>query len=487
MELVRMEGIVKRFGSITADDHVDFDLMSGEIHALLGENGAGKTTLMRILAGEISPDEGKILIRGREVGMLNPKKAMDLGVGIVHQHFMLVEGFTVAENLILALEESLVGSLREVSSRIVEVSRAYGMNLNPNAVVADLSMGERQKVELLKVLCRDSEILILDEPTTVLTPDERRNLFSTLLRMKERGKGVVLITHRLEEIFQVADRVTVLRRGRVVDTRFVDEVSPSELAVMMIGRDLPRVVRPDPPSSNGVVLKVENLSSGRLRNVSLEVRRGEILGLAGISGNGQKELVESIVGLRKVSKGKIYLEGVDVTNMTPRRLYDMGVAYIPEDRVGEGIVPDMSIAENLALKFYRRMGSLLLDRRGIVEMASRLMESFDIKPKSPLLPAGNLSGGNVQRMVCARELSTEPKLLIAHNPTRGLDIAATSQVREMIVEQSKKGTAIFFVSEDLDELMNLSHRLAVMSSGEIVGVLNPREYDPERIGKMMAS
>ncbi len=487
MELVRMEGIVKRFGPITADDHVNFDLMSGEIHALLGENGAGKTTLMRILAGEISPDEGRILIRGREVRMRGPREAMDLGVGMVHQHFMLVERFTVAENLILALGESLVGSFREISSRIVEVGRTYGMNLDPNSVVADLSMGERQKVELLKVLCRDAEILILDEPTTVLTPDERRNLFSTLLKMKERGKGIVLITHRLEEVFQVADRVTVLRRGKVVGTRPVDEVSPSELAVMMIGRSLPEVKRPDPPS-NGVVLRVENLSSGRMRNVSLEVRRGEILGLAGVSGNGQRELVESIVGLRRVDEGKIYLDGVDVTNMPPGRVYDMGVAYIPEDRVGEGVIPDMSIAENLALKSYRKMGPwFLLDKKGMMEMASKLIESFDIMPKSPLTPVGNLSGGNVQKVVCARELSTDPKLLIAHNPTRGLDVAAASQVRRMIVEQSKKGTAVLFVSEDLDELMSLSHRLAVMSSGEIVGVLSPGEYDPERIGRMMAS
>ena len=495
--LVRMVNITKRFPGVVANDRVCFELRAGEVHALLGENGAGKTTLMNILYGLYRPDEGRIFVEGREVRIRSPRDAMRLGIGMVHQHFRLVPTLTVAENIALSLREAgFLFPAKKVEPLIEEVANYYGLRVDPHARIWQLSVGERQRVEILKLLIRDARVLILDEPTTVLTPKERDELFKVMRKLAYEGRGIIFITHKLDEVFRVADRVTVLRKGRVVASGLpVRSVTPAQLARLMVGREL----KPRPPRRarrpGNVVLEVRELAALNdrgflaVRGVSFEVRRGEILGIAGVAGNGQKELVEAIVGLRKPARGRVLIDGVDVTGRSPAFLARLGVAFIPEDRARYGVVPDLSVAENLILRVYREQRfkrGPLLDRQAIREWSEKLVAEFGIVTPSVEAPAGSLSGGNVQRLILARELSTSPKLVIASHPTHGLDVAATEYIRSLLLEQRDRGAGILLVSEDLDEILELSDRIAVMREGRIVGLLDASEADLETIGLLMS-
>ncbi len=493
--LVRMEGIVKRFPGVVANDHVDFDLLPGEIHALLGENGAGKTTLMNILYGLYQPDEGEVYVKGRKVKIRNPRDALRLGIGMVHQHFLLVERHTVAENLALGYARSQVNPLNEIRDRIREFSRKYHLDIDPDSYIWQLSVGEQQKVEIMKALYEGAEILILDEPTSVLTPQESNELFSIIKKMRDEGKGIVFITHKLAEVFAVADRVTVMRKGRVIGTLPIKDASREKLARMMVGREVIFTIEKKPSRPGKPVLEVENLvvlgDRGReaVRGVSFTVRENEILGIAGVAGNGQKELVHAIVGLRHVKSGNIRIMGIDTTNKSPREIADLGVGHIPEERLKFGIVPNMSVAENSILKSYYKppyRKGFSIDYSKVRELAEDLIKEYNIVVPTPDTPAKLLSGGNMQKLIVGRELKRKPKLIIASNPTFGLDVGATEYIREKLLYERDEGAAILLVSGDLDEVMQLSDRIAVMFNGEFVGIVRPEEVTVEEIGLMMS-
>jgi len=493
--LVRMEGIVKRFPGVLANDHVDFELLPGEIHALLGENGAGKTTLMNILYGIYQPDEGQIFVKGKRVEIRSPKDAIRLGIGMVHQHFLLVDKHTVAENLAMGYARSILNPLREVKARIRDFAEKYGIQVDPDAYIWQLSVGEQQKVEIVKALYAGADILILDEPTSVLTPQEARDLFNVLRRMKKDGKGIVFITHKLSEVFEVADRVTVMRRGRVVGTLRVEEATKESLARMMVGRDVVFELEKVPGKPGRPVLEVRDLvvlgDRGReaVKGVSFEVREGEIFGVAGVAGNGQRELVQAIVGLRRVKSGSVRVMGVDATNKSPREIAELGVGHIPEERLKFGIVPDMSVAENSVLKSYYRppyRKGLLLDYGEIRRTAESLINEYEIAVPSPDTQARLLSGGNMQKLIVGREIRRDPKLIVASNPTFGLDVGATEYIRKLLLRKRDEGRAILLVSGDLDEVIQLSDRIAVMFEGRFVGIVRPEEVTREEIGLMMS-
>ncbi len=493
--LVRMRGIVKRFPGVLANDHVDFDLLPGEIHALLGENGAGKTTLMNILYGIYQPDEGEIIVRGRRVRIRSPRDAIRQGIGMVHQHFLLVDKHTVAENLAMGYARSFLNPLKEVKARIRDLGERYGIRVDPDAYVWQLSVGEQQRVEIVKALYPGADILVLDEPTSVLTPQEAEDLFEVLGRMRDDGKGIVFITHKLPEVFRVADRVTVMRRGRVVGTLPIERATRESLARMMVGREVVFELERPPSRPGKPVLVVRDLvvqgDSGRdaVRGISFEVREGEIFGIAGVAGNGQKELVHAIVGLRRVKSGSIRVMGVEVANRSPREIAELGVGHIPEERLRLGIVPDMSVAENSVLKSYYRppyRRGVLLDYGEIRRTAESLIEEYEIDAPSPDARAGLLSGGNIQKLIVGRELTRDPTLIVASNPTFGLDVGATERTRRLLLRKRAEGRAILLVSGDLDEVIQLSDRLAVMYEGRFVGIVEPDRTSRERIGLMMS-
>lgn len=499
---VLMKGITKRFPGVVALDNVTFEVKQGEIHGLLGENGAGKTTLMNILYGVYRADEGEIYINGKKVSIKSPKDAIKLGIGMVPQHFKLVMAHSVVENVILGLKEfGLVLNLKEASKKIKELAERYGFRIDPKAKIWQLSMGERQYVELLKALIRNANILILDEPTTVLTPQETRELFKTLKRMKEEGKSIIFITHKLEEALTVCDRITVLRRGHVIGTVTPQEVTEADLAKMMVGREVlfrikrePRKVIVETP-----ILKVENLNvlsdKGVLavKNVSFEVFPGEIFGIAGIAGSGQEELAEAIAGLRKPLSGKIIIEGQDVTGAPPKKIFELGVAYIPEDRIGVGILPNLTVWENIILRHHRyapiAKNRFLLNFKSIYDFVNKRIKELNVMTSSIFAPARTLSGGNIQRLILARELAENPqrktKLIVAVYPTRGLDVGATEYVRKVLLQQRDKGVAVLLISEDLEEILMLSDRIAVIHNGEIMGIVSAEEANVEEIGLMM--
>jgi simple sugar transport system ATP-binding protein len=493
--LVRMVGIRKTFPGIVANDNVDFELMPGEIHALLGENGAGKTTLMNILYGIYRPDSGRIYVKGKEVSINSPADAIKLGIGMVHQNFLLIDSFTVAENVALGFAKKQIRPDIEVKRRIIELEERYGLKVDPDAYVWQLSAGEKQRVEIIKALYRESDVLILDEPTSVLTPIEVNELFSTLKKLKSEGKGIVFITHKLEEVFQVADRVTVMRKGRVVGVKRREETSKEELARMMVGREILFRVEKKEREKGPVILEVVDLKALNdkgvlaLKGVSFKVHSGEIFGIAGVAGNGQRELIEVITGLRKAISGKVLINGIDMTNRSPREIGLLGTAHIPEERVKMGIMPGMDLAENLILKKYFlppfcRKG--ILDLKSIRSNAEKLKTEYDIVAPSIRVKAKFLSGGNIQRLILARELSSDPKLVIAAHPTYGLDVGATEYIRRKLVEERDKGAAVLLVSEDLEEILSLSDTIAVMYQGEIMGIGRPDEFSMEEIGLMMA-
>lgn len=494
--LVEMRGIVKKFPNVVANDNVNFTLRPGEVHALLGENGAGKSTLMNILYGIYRPDAGEIWVYGKKVDIRGPRDALTLGIGMVHQQFKLIPVHTVAENVILGLRElGFVINERKINNELTQLIQTYGWTISPNARVWQLSAGEKQQVELLKALYRKVRILILDEPTSVLTPQESVALFQTLRKMATQGLGVVLITHKLEEVFNVADRVTVMRAGRNVATKNVNETNIEELVELMIGRPLLKITstrsldtsKPVLEASGLVVLGDKGLEA--VRNVSFKLYRGEILGIAGVSGNGQTELLEALAGLRKIVRGKVWLDGVDITNRHPQEIIDAGVSYIPAEALRYS-APEMTVAENLVLKAYRNhlFGNRFLIRwRDVNLKAEELVKAFRIVTPTISNKVANLSGGNIQRLVLARELGILPntKVILAAYPTRGLDIASTEQIHQELVRRAEKGVAVLLVSEELEELISLSDRIMVMYRGEIVGVLRKGEYDVEEIGLMM--
>ncbi len=493
---VRMEGITKRFPGVLANDHVDFAVRHGEIHALLGENGAGKTTLMKILTGLYQPDEGQILIDAQPVVVRSPRDAINLGLGMVHQHFMLVESHTVAENIILGLDDPRFAlNLGRVEKEIAALADRYHLQVDPRAKIWQLSVGEQQRVEILKALYRGARILVMDEPTAVLTPQEVKELFNTLRRMAEEGQTVIFISHKLGEVMSVAERITVLRRGRVVDTVHASGTDRRSLAQMMVDREVLFRLDKQQREPGEVVLEIDGLSAlsdkglKALRDVSLTLRQGEILGIAGVAGNGQRELAETTVGLRPVTEGRILLSDEDITNRSPREVMDRAVAYIPEDRTGVGLVMGLSVAENLILKSYREppvSSGLFLDADVIAARAKELMEAYDVMAPDIETRTRLLSGGNLQKLILAREISSRPALMVAVYPTRGLDIGATEAVRRLLLEQRQAGGAILLISEDLDELLTMSDRIAVLYEGRVMGVVDAEEAGVEELGLMMA-
>lgn len=490
MFAVEMKEIVKRFGDLVANDHVTFELKQGEVHALLGENGAGKTTLMRILYGLYHADEGAIYVNGQKVNITSPKDAIALGIGMVSQHFTLVPPLTVAENVVLGYNPGVRLNPQEIERRVADAAERFGIEVKPSALVRHLSVGERQRVEILKALYRNARVLIMDEPTAVLVPQEVDVLFETLLRLQREGLSVVFISHKLNEVMTICDRITVLRNGKNVGTVFKQDVSQSKLAQMMVGRETFGVTRQGERSRGEAVLRIENVSAMdkkgllALKAVSLEVAAGEILGIAGVSGNGQSELTHVLSGTMKPTAGKIYVDGQDITGADPETITRAGVGRIPEDRHG-GVVGELTVAENMTLETldeYTQNG--MLDRRRMLDYASRLIEEFQIKAR-PADRARTLSGGNMQKVILARTLARQPKVVLASQPTRGLDVGATEYVRRKLLEQRERGAAVLLISEDLDEIMALSDRIAVIYEGKIVGVLDAHEATPEKLGLLM--
>lgn len=494
--IVEMLNIRKEFPGVVANDDVTLQVRSGEIHALLGENGAGKTTLMRILFGLYRPDGGTIRIRGREVRIADPNAANGLGIGMVHQHFQLVHNFTVTENIILGNEGSFVPDLAGAARKIGALSKRYGLNIDVNARIEDVSVGMQQRVEILKMLYRDAELLIFDEPTSMLTPQEIAELMGIMKNLVREGKSIILITHKLREIQAVADRCTVIRRGKRIGTVDVKETSQQEMASMMVGREVSFKVSKKPASPGEVVLEVENLSvlgsrkHRALKDFSLQVRSGEIVGLAGVEGNGQAELVEALTGLKRPLSGTMALRGRRLNPLSRRERIELGIAHIPEDRQKHGLVLEFSLGENMILKnYYRapfsRRGFLRFDR--IREHGERIIGLFDVRSGRGVdSPAGDLSGGNQQKAIVGREMDGDPDLLIAVQPTRGLDVGAIEYIHRRLVEQRDRGKAVLLVSLELDEIFNLSDRIVVVSGGEVMDVVNVEETDEDEVGLMMA-
>jgi ABC-type uncharacterized transport system ATPase subunit len=494
-----MRGITKRFPGVLANDRVDFEAAVGEVHALLGENGAGKTTLSNILTGLYRPDEGEIELYGEAVHFHSPRDALDAGVGMVHQHFRLVEPFTVAENVVLGDHRAEGKSFRlhprRIERRVEELGKQYGLAVDPRARVWQLSVGEQQRVEILKALYREARILILDEPTAVLTPQEAETLFETLRAMAAEGRTVIFISHKLHEVKAVADRVTVLRAGRVVATVPAAEATPRSLAALMVGRELEGARRLDVARDiHDVILELRGVSAAgdrgdeALSDVSLGVRSGEILGVAGVAGNGQRELAETITGLRPATAGRVEVGGRALPTGDPRRAIRARIAHVPEDRLGTGVAPNLSVASNVALKSYRRAASWgpLLRLRAMRDRAAELIRRNDVRGAGPETTTRQLSGGNLQKVVLGREFAGDPRVLVAASPTRGLDVAAIETVHSYLRNAAAGGVAILLISEDLDEILVLADRVVVMYEGRIVGEVEPGAASVEEIGFLMA-
>lgn len=495
--LARMKSITKAFPGVLANDHVDFEIEQGIICGLLGENGAGKTTLMNVLYGLYRPDEGEIYIRGEKVEIESPLHAIQLGIGMVHQQFMLVPPFTVTENIALGLRSAgFVVDFAKASREVLNLSRRYGLKVNPEAKVQHLSVGEQQRVEILNALYRGAELLILDEPTSVLTPQETQELFAVLRSLAEQGKGIVFISHKLGEIIEITDRVTVLRDGKAVFKADTSETNRRELARHMVGREVSfsRSRGGKPPGSSVLEVRGLTVSSDEglpaLKGVSFAIRAGEILGLAGVDGNGQLELAEALTGLRSIDSGSITIDGQEVSGWQPRDFIEHGVGHIPEDRLGTALIVSFTVARNTVLKIFSNppflRASSLLNFKAIDHFADRLIQDFDIRVPSRDASAGTLSGGNQQKLVLARELSSRPRILIGNKPTRGLDIAATEYVHQCLLAEKDRGAGVLLISADLDEIMQLSDRIGVIYEGRIMDIIPADQADIEEIGLMMA-
>jgi simple sugar transport system ATP-binding protein len=494
--VLELRGITKRFPGVVANDGVSFDLRRGEVHALLGENGAGKSTLMNILYGLYRPDEGQILVDGEPVVMHSPKDAIERGVGMVHQHFMLIPVMTVAENIVLATEPRRDGVLldyRTAERRVRELSEGFGLAVNPSERIEEISVGLQQRVEILKALYRGADILVLDEPTAVLTPQEAQELFTIIRGLTEQGKSIVFISHKLDEVLAIADRITVLRRGRVIETLPAAGATEEGLARLMVGREVLLRVEKGAAKPGEPLLEVEDLQVvddrgvEKVRGVSFTVHAGEILGIAGIDGNGQTELIDAITGLRRVQSGVVRVGGEDITNDSAEDALDAGLGHIPEDRQRRGLVLDFSLAENIALHDYDRPPSSRfgwLYPRRLIERAARLLKEFDVRGGGPQTRAASLSGGNQQKVILAREIDRDPGVLIAAQPTRGLDVGAIEFVHRRLVEQRDEGRAVLLVSLELEEILSLSDRILVLYEGRIAGEFPP-ETTEEELGVAM--
>ncbi len=494
--MLEMAGITKIFPGVLANDNVNFDVKVGEIHTLLGENGAGKSTLMKVLYGFYQPDKGEIRLRGIPVKVTSPSNAIAHGIGMIHQHFMLVPTLTVAENVALGLKSGrrFLTDLKKVSARIVELSETFGLQVNPKEYIWQLSVGERQRVEIIKALYRDASILILDEPTAVLTPNEVKDIFAIFRRLAKDGRSLVFISHKLQEVLDLSDRITVMRNGKVTGETTPDGATRRDLAEMMVGRDVPLAPTNEVVKEGIPLLVIRDLyipgdrGKHAVQGINLDVRSGEVLGIAGISGNGQRELAESIAGLRKPAAGSISINGRETTYCSPKQVRKAGLSYVPEERMRDGAIGEFKIKENLVLlnhneKRFCRNGFLKFKQ--IQQHCEKLVSEYAVKTPSIETATKNLSGGNIQKLILARELSSNPKVLIASQPTRGVDIGAAEYIHKRISSQRLSGTASLVISEDLDEIMALSDRIAVMFDGRIMGIMPRKEATRERIGLMM--
>ncbi|HEU7115196.1 TPA: ABC transporter ATP-binding protein [Streptococcus pneumoniae] len=495
--VIEMRDITKVFGGFVANDKINMHLRKGEIHALLGENGAGKSTLMNMLAGLLEPTSGEIAVNGQVVNLDSPSKAASLGIGMVHQHFMLVEAFTVAENIILGSELTKNGVLdiAGASKEIKALSERYGLAVDPSAKVADISVGAQQRVEILKTLYRGADILIFDEPTAVLTPSEIDELMAIMKNLVKEGKSIILITHKLDEIRAVSDRVTVIRRGKSIETVEIAGATNADLAEMMVGRSVSFKTEKQASKPKEVVLSIkdlvvnENRGVPAVKNLSLDVRAGEIVGIAGIDGNGQSELIQAITGLRKVESGSIELKGDSIVGLHPRQITELSVGHVPEDRHRDGLILEMMISENIALQtYYKEPHSKngILNYSNITSYAKKLMEEFDVRAASELVPAAALSGGNQQKAIIAREIDRDPDLLIVSQPTRGFDVGAIEYIHKRLIEERDNGKAVLVVSFELDEILNVSDRIAVIHDGKIQGIVSPETTNKQELGVLMA-
>ena len=495
--VIEMREITKVFGEFVANDKINLELRKGEIHALLGENGAGKSTLMNMLAGLLEPTSGEIVVNGQVVKLDSPSKAASLGIGMVHQHFMLVEAFTVAENIILGSELTKNGVLdiARAPREINELSERYGLAVNPSAKVADISVGAQQRVEILKTLYRGADILIFDEPTAVLTPSEIDELMAIMKNLVKEGKSIILITHKLDEIRAVSDRVTVIRRGKSIETVEIAGATNADLAEMMVGRSVSFKTEKQEAQPKEVILSIkdlvvnENRGVPAVKNLSLDVRAGEIVGIAGIDGNGQSELIQAITGLRKIESGSVELKGQSIVGLHPRQITEMSVGHVPEDRHRDGLVLEMMISENIALQTYYKeplSKKGILNYTNIIGYAKQLMQEFDVRAASEIVPASALSGGNQQKAIIAREVDRNPDLLIVSQPTRGLDVGAIEYIHKRLIQERDNGKAVLVVSFELDEILNVSDRIAVIHDGKIQGIVTPETTNKQELGVLMA-
>ena len=495
--VIEMREITKVFGEFVANDKINLELRKGEIHALLGENGAGKSTLMNMLAGLLEPTSGEIVVNGQVVKLDSPSKAASLGIGMVHQHFMLVEAFTVAENIILGSELTKNGVLdiARATREINELSERYGLAVDPSAKVADISVGAQQRVEILKTLYRGADILIFDEPTAVLTPSEIDELMAIMKNLVKEGKSIILITHKLDEIRAVSDRVTVIRRGKSIETVEIAGATNADLAEMMVGRSVSFKTEKQEAQPKEVILSIkdlvvnENRGVPAVKNLSLDVRAGEIVGIAGIDGNGQSELIQAITGLRKIESGSVELKGQSIVGLHPRQITEMSVGHVPEDRHRDGLVLEMLISENIALQTYYKeplSKKGILNYTNIIGYAKQLMQEFDVRAASEIVPAAALSGGNQQKAIIAREVDRNPDLLIVSQPTRGLDVGAIEYIHKRLTQERDNGKAVLVVSFELDEILNISDRIAVIHDGKIQGIVTPETTNKQELGVLMA-
>ncbi|WP_404427683.1 ABC transporter ATP-binding protein [Ureibacillus chungkukjangi] len=496
--VIEMLGIRKQFGDFVANDNITLQLKKGEIHALLGENGAGKSTLMNVLFGLYQPEGGTIRVQGKEVKITDPNVANKLGIGMVHQHFMLVENFTVTENIILGSEPTKMGSIniKDAAKRVQALSEKYSLNVDPNAKIEDISVGMQQRVEILKTLYRGADMIIFDEPTASLTPQEITELMQIMKRLIEEGKSIILITHKLKEIMEVSDRVTVIRKGQGIGTVTTAETNPTELAELMVGRQVVFKTEKIAPNPKEVVLQIDSLTVAdnrgidKVKNLTLTVRAGEIVGIAGIDGNGQSELIEAITGLRKVKKGHIKLNGQEITGLKPRKITESGVGHIPQDRHKHGLVLDFPIGHNISLQtYYKKPISKngVIDYKKVNEFARQIIEQYDVRSgEGEMSLARSLSGGNQQKAIIGREVERNPDLLIAALPTRGLDVGAIEFIHRRLIEQRDKGKAVLLISFELDEVMNVSDQIAVIYDGYIIDTVSPDETTEQDLGLLMA-